>query len=321
LIVRMLAKRPESRVQQMADVVRELEALARTVQPAAPPKMAGAAPREARNDSTVSLTRAPDQTIAFSTGPTPGEILVVEPSRSQASIIKMYLQEQSLSAVGFATSASEAIEGVRKLRPSVVVSAMHLSDASGIALAEQIQAEFGSESPSFILVTSESEEAQSLSKLSRVRVLSKPFTAIQLAEAVKLATGTGSPGAGPVDRSQKRVLVVDDSSTARTHMRSVLAGLGFSQFTEVADGAHAIAVAVRETFDLVVTDYNMPLMDGRALVSYFKQNPTTASLPIVMVTTETDPAKLNAVRQLGVVAILDKSFSPTVVGPLLDELF
>ena len=84
-------------------------------------------------------------------------------------------------------------------------------------------------------------------------------------------------------------MIVDDSATARIHVRTVLQGLGFSQFLEVPDGAHAIAMAARESCDLIVTDYNMPLMDGRALVSYLKQNPATAAIPIMMVTTETDP--------------------------------
>jgi len=324
LIVRMLAKRPENRVQQMAEVVSELEAIARTLAPVPAAAVKPAAPVEPRADSTISLMQVPDQTIVLPPNPPPSSILVVEPSRSQASIIKMYLQEQSLPMAGAAASAGEAIEAVRKLQPRVVVSAMHLSDSSGIELAQQIQAEFGASAPGFILVTSESEEGQSatLSRLSRVKLLAKPFTAQQLGEAVNLVTGGTNPAqAMATARSRKRVLVVDDSSTARMHMRSVLEGLGFSQFTEVADGAHAIAVAVQETFDLVVTDYNMPLMDGRALVSYFKQNPKTAALPIVMVTTETDPKKLDEVRQLGVVAILEKSFAPMVVGPLLDKLF
>ena len=51
---------------------------------------------------------------------------------------------------------------------------------------------------------------------------------------------------------------------------------------------------------MIVTDYNMPFMDGSGLVGYLKQNPSTASVPIIMVTTEQDPVKLDAVRQLGV---------------------
>ena len=63
----------------------------------------------------------------------------------------------------------------------------------------------------------------------------------------------------------------------------------------------------------------MPFMDGRGLVGYLKQNPATASVPIIMVTTETDPAKLEAVRRLGVTAICDKSFQPEVVRKIVDN--
>ena len=87
------------------------------------------------------------------------------------------------------------------------------------------------------------------------------------------------------------------------------------------DEEHAIVVADREICHVIVTDYNMPLMDGRALVSYMKQHPATAAIPIVMVTTETDPQRLESVRQLGVVAIIEKAFPASIVGPLLDSLF
>jgi two-component system chemotaxis response regulator CheY len=130
-----------------------------------------------------------------------------------------------------------------------------------------------------------------------------------------------SPTPGKVDRSGLRVMIVDDSATARINVRNVLQSLGFSRFLEVPDGAYAIAVAARESCDLIVTDYNMPLMDGRALVSYLKQNPATAAVPIVMVTTETDPKVLDPVRRLGVIAVVEKAFPPSVVGPLLDPLF
>jgi two-component system chemotaxis response regulator CheY len=65
----------------------------------------------------------------------------------------------------------------------------------------------------------------------------------------------------------------------------------------------------------------MPLMDGRALVSYLKQNPATSEIPILMVTTETEPRVLDPVRKLGVVAIIEKAFPVAVVGPLLDSIF
>jgi AmiR/NasT family two-component response regulator len=57
------------------------------------------------------------------------------------------------------------------------------------------------------------------------------------------------------------------------------------------------------------------------MVSYFKQNVATAGIPIIMVTTESDPRLLEPVRRLGVLAIVDKTFPLNVVEPILDSLF
>jgi len=158
-------------------------------------------------------------------------------------------------------------------------------------------------------------------------MLHKPFTPEKLTDALSLASrrfaSLKSPGAQPAHAARRgnlRVLIADDSATARAQVRSVLGGLGFAQFVEVPDGAQAVAAVVRETFQLIVTDYNMPHMDGQGLIGFLKQNPSTASVPIIMVTTETDPAKLEAVRRLGVAAICDKSFPVEAVRSILDRL-
>jgi two-component system chemotaxis response regulator CheY len=128
------------------------------------------------------------------------------------------------------------------------------------------------------------------------------------------------PAPSPAARYAKvRVLIVDDSKAARTHIRHVLTGMGLTQFTEATDGAQAAVTLSRETFDLVITDYNMPLMDGRSLVGYLRQNSATAKTEIIMVTTETDPAKLDAVRKLGV-SVCDKNFPPEMVREILDRI-
>jgi two-component system chemotaxis response regulator CheY len=203
---------------------------------------------------------------------------------------------------------------------------------TGLQLAEQIRAEFKVNAPGFILITSEDSDADvaGIGDFRRVQLLHKPFTPTQLTEALARVTAASTtlaleeiprPGDRRSNRSQARVMIVDDSATARIHVRGVLQALGFSQFVEVADGAQAVAAAARERCDLIVTDYNMPLMDGRALVSYLKQTPATTAIPIVMVTTETDPQVLDPVRRLGVAAIIEKAFPPSIVGPLMDSLF
>jgi two-component system, chemotaxis family, chemotaxis protein CheY len=75
-----------------------------------------------------------------------------------------------------------------------------------------------------------------------------------------------------------------------------------------------------EAFGLVVTDYHMPRLDGRGLIDFIRHRSSISSVPVIVVTTETDPAKLAAVRQLGVSAICDKSFKPEVVRAVMARM-
>ncbi len=336
----MLAKRPEQRIGEMSAVVAELEGIARTLSPSdgtaaqapATGSAAGAVTAALASNSTKEMFGA---TVEFDTRvEQAATVLIVEPSRVQASIIRSLLQEQSIAVADAVTCGKDAIEAARTLRPRAIISAMHLKDMDGIELAQQIRANSKTGAPGFVLITSESDdETASLSHINRVLTLKKPFTAAQLGEALNLVMGASSSiefsqrlsgfgaASNPRDRSRKKVLIVDDSMTARMNAKKTLLALGFSDFVEVNDGAYAIGAADRESCDLIVTDYNMPLMDGRALVSYLKQNPATASIPILMVTTETEPKILDPVRRLGVVAIVEKAFPVSVVGPLMDSLF
>jgi two-component system chemotaxis response regulator CheY len=76
-----------------------------------------------------------------------------------------------------------------------------------------------------------------------------------------------------------------------------------------------------QTFDLVVTDYNMPEMNGFELVAFIRQQSGQPEVPVIMVTTEYDPQKLAEVYQLGVSAICNKSFDPELVQNIVQRLF
>jgi two-component system chemotaxis response regulator CheY len=373
----MMAKQPEERFASMAEVVRALENLAIAAEPlpqqplppaarqpetpsptvAVPPGAPDAAnqtiqfaPAPAQPPiPTVAVTPGPqaaaNQTVALAPARDPGTggalILLVEPSRAQAVIIRKYLQDIGFQEITTASSGQKALELALQARPQVVISAMHLADMTGMQLAQKIGAAAVGSPPGFVLVTSQADagEANLRSQAGDIVRLPKPFSLEELAQALAVALGSpAEPDAlarasGPPslarraqthDRTQSfsrlRVLIVDDSAAARKHVQGVLEGLGLSQFVEAADGARAVAAVAGETFDLIVTDYNMPYMDGRALAGYLKQNPSTASIPIIMVTTETDLGKLAAVRQLGVAAVCDKSFPVQVAREVIDRL-
>ena len=322
---RMMAKSPDDRYQTMAEVVRVLEAIEASLGQSGPPGFQAPGPGAQSDTSLTGVNNATQNTIDVRRGPlqatTALKVLLVEPSRTQSSIIRNYLKAQGFEDVVAVASGGDALGVMQSSTPGVVVTAMHLADMTGVDLGRRMR-EAGIVQPGFVLISSEAEakEIGSLSKCGSAVVLHKPFTAENLAQTLRLVSGRGDSAPGG-RRKNLRVLIVDDSAPARLHVRQVLTKLGFSVFTDAVDGAQAVAATARDSFDLIVTDYNMPLMDGRGLVGYLKHNPATKSVPIIMVTTETDPDKLESVRRLGVAAICQKTFEQGEVSTIIDNLF
>lgn len=340
---RMVAKKVEDRYSSMDDVVAALEVLAKRSSPT-PPSAGVTGPRsESKSGSSIAPGRPDQQTIVTSPLSThPLSVLLVEPSRMQARIVRGYLDAQQISIAGVVATGAAAIAAVQAQKPAVIVATLYLEDMTGIELAKQIRAEKRENAPGFVLISSDAEDKDtgSLSHLNRTVLLAKPFTAVQLLQSINLVSGRSNshastdfslPGLSATgfetshhprtDRASLKVLLVDDSSVARATERDVLQSLGFTDFTEVSDGAQAIAATTRARFDLIVTDYNMPLMDGHAFVAYLRQTTATADIPIIMVTTETDPRILDPVRRLGVAAICGKGCPVDELRPALDRLF
>jgi two-component system chemotaxis response regulator CheY len=324
---RMMAKAPGDRFQSMSEVIHALKAVQAGLGETADDslRMAATLVSPVENIETLPMTgpAATAQTIVHETPNVPAaaspKVVLVEPSRTQSAIVRKYLQEKGIDQVRSVSSGKDALAAVAAESPDVIICTLHLPDMTGMQLAQQLRS--GTTSvPGFVLISSEAESADagSLSKYGQGFVLQKPFTPDKLAEALSLVTGSAKPN--PVaEHGNLRVLIVDDSAAARMHIRGTLKDLGQTRIVEAADGAQAVAVLAQERFDLIVTDYNMPFMDGRGLVGYIKQNPATSAVPIIMVTTETDAAKLEAVRQLGV-TVLDKSFPAAPVRKILEQI-
>jgi len=325
---RMVAKKPEERFASMAEAAQALESLPRGPQPQAKQTVPSATPRVVPSAPPQTAASAlTDQTVDL----VPGAVsrrtmtaILVEPSRSQAVIIRTYLQGLGFSDISILSSGQQALEAARNAPPSVVLSAMFLKDMTGLELARRMQAEGPLSAVGFVLISSESDAQQlgSLSQADNVIRLTKPFTADQLAAALAAAAGTSTLPRSDVASNPAgkiRVLLVDDSDTARGHIRRALTGAGLDCITEAKDGEQAVTLLKQEAFDLVVTDYNMPRLDGRGLVDFIRNRSSRPSVPVILVTTETNAAKLDAVRQLGVSAICDKSFPLEVIRKILER--
>ena len=106
-----------------------------------------------------------------------------------------------------------------------------------------------------------------------------------------------------------RLLVVDDSLTTRTMESIVFEGAGYDVLL-ASDGAQAWAMVQTEPFDAVVSDVDMPNMDGLELTARIKSDPKFAMLPVVLVTAREKPEDEEAGRQAGADAYVRKSNDP-----------
>ncbi|MFN6961565.1 MAG: chemotaxis response regulator CheY [Rhodocyclaceae bacterium] len=125
----------------------------------------------------------------------------------------------------------------------------------------------------------------------------------------------------PVDPSKIKFLVVDDFSTMRRIVRNLLKELGFTNVEEAEDGAVAWQKLQGGGFDFVVTDWNMPNMDGLTLLQTIRANPATKTLPVLMITAEAKKENIIAAAQAGASGYIVKPFTAATLNEKLNKIF
>lgn len=106
-----------------------------------------------------------------------------------------------------------------------------------------------------------------------------------------------------------RIMAVDDSAAMRQMVGVTLKGAGY-EVLDASDGDEALALARRGLVDLVITDVNMPNMDGITLVRELRQLPAYRLTPILVLTTESSPEMKNEGRTAGATGWVVKPFNP-----------
>lgn len=123
-----------------------------------------------------------------------------------------------------------------------------------------------------------------------------------------------------VNKSLK-ILVVDDFPTMRRIIRNLLKELGFENVDEAEDGAVALEKLRNGGFQFVVSDWNMPNMDGLAMLKAVRADPAMASLPVLMVTAEAKKENIVAAAQAGANGYVVKPFTAATLEEKLNKIF
>ncbi len=105
------------------------------------------------------------------------------------------------------------------------------------------------------------------------------------------------------------ILVVDDISSLRTIIRVLLRNMGYTRVSEAANGSDAIAILQQKKIDLIISDWNMPRMNGYELLKSVREDSTLRGIPFIMITGEACSAKIAMAVQLKVDQFILKPFS------------
>ncbi|SFU20158.1 two-component system, chemotaxis family, response regulator CheY [Kosakonia arachidis] len=118
-----------------------------------------------------------------------------------------------------------------------------------------------------------------------------------------------------------RFLVVDDFATMRRIVRNLLKDLGFNNVEEAEDGQDALNKMQQIPFDFVISDWNMPNMDGLQLLTEIRNSPTWSTMPVLMVTAEAKKENIIAAAQAGASGYVVKPFTAAILEEKLNKIF
>jgi two-component system chemotaxis response regulator CheY len=125
---------------------------------------------------------------------------------------------------------------------------------------------------------------------------------------------------GALDKNMK-VLVVDDFSTMRRIVKNLLRDLGFTNIQEADDGSTALPMLQNGDFDFVVTDWNMPGMQGIDLLKAIRADSSLSHIPVLLITAEAKKEQIIMAAQAGVNGYIVKPFTAGTLKTKIDKIF
>ena len=118
-------------------------------------------------------------------------------------------------------------------------------------------------------------------------------------------------------------IVIDDSRPMRSIIIKTIkaSGFNFENFFDASNGKQALSIIQNERLDIVITDYNMPDMNGLELIEAIKKDSKISSIPILVITTEGSKKRIDEFMQKGAAGYIKKPFTPELIKKKLNQIF
>lgn len=254
-------------------------------------------------------------------------VLIVEPSRVQRTIIINHLKSFGIENIDTYSEGRAALDAIHHQVPDIVLSSMHLPDMTGTDIVNEMRQDPSLCDVTFFLVSSETHYRylEPIRQAGAIAILPKPFTrkdlGIALQSTLHYLVDLDTPDEGRLEAFENiKILLVDDSLVSRKYFHTILDNLGVHSVVEAIDGAEAINTLKQQSFDLIISDYNMPNIDGREMVEYIRNHGEQSTIPVMMITSEQNKNQLAAIQNAGVSALCAKPLSYDVLKKVIEQL-
>ena len=118
-----------------------------------------------------------------------------------------------------------------------------------------------------------------------------------------------------------KTLITDDFATLRMSLKSVLEQLGYPEMDEAKDGQEAIDKLKEKDYDLIISDIDMPVMNGFELLDYVKKDDNLKNIPVIFITAEAEREKIVESIKAGLDAYITKPFSISTLQQKIENIF
>lgn len=239
------------------------------------------------------------------------KLLLVDDSKTCRRLIKPFLEQEGYEVIE-ADNGEHALKIIRQTTIDIIVSDVDMPILDGITLCRIIRQQEKLSIPVLLLSSQQTDKAILSgfsagaddyiikSDHSATRKVVVPELLSRVERLLNIKNSQGRP---------ERILVVDDSATMRHQLRNSLKIQGF-QVDVAEDGLSAWDKLSANQYDLIITDYDMPYVDGLELCNRIRQSNKFENLPIIIETSKDSKADQVKIRSMGIQAFITKPFSP-----------